>query len=402
MRILILEATEPTATAALTVARRVAGVREIIAADTRGDAVRALVDSLGRDGAPVRAEQLDPDDRQALREALTSADIVLNAADPSRFGTRVLAHAIDSGTDYLDICDDTEITSAMLEFDPAAKRAGVCAVIGMGASPGLDNLLAACAARELDTVHNIHTAWPIDTPDPNPTEFSIPPTHPTDAEIRWTDGISGEITVVRAGEHHREPPLRPIPLELPGDLRGTAYTVGHPAPLTLARTLTATGDCLGLLTLTPGTAAYLDVLRRDIDRGRLTRAGAAAQLTDPSLRRSLRALARAMRLPEPGNLPPFFALVTGHRAGEGHTVLATLREPATGTPLTTDLARADGIPIALAIAHLDRERPGVHPPEAIIDPDRFFYDLDTHLLGPTHTPSLVLRRNRTTRDTRSF
>ncbi|MEU5847922.1 hypothetical protein [Saccharopolyspora shandongensis] len=43
------------------------------------------------------------------------------------------------------------------------------------------------------------------------------------------------------------------------------------------------------------------------------------------------------------------------------------------------MARVTGIPLPLGMSQIiddTARRPGVHPPEAVIDPERFFDDLD--------------------------
>ncbi|WP_189027920.1 hypothetical protein [Nocardia rhizosphaerihabitans] len=57
---------------------------------------------------------------------------------------------------------------------------------------------------------------------------------------------------------------------LPGHRHGAAYTVGHLEPITMQRTLSPRGEAVNLMVATPGTAAFLNVLRTDIDRGKLT------------------------------------------------------------------------------------------------------------------------------------
>ena len=47
----------------------------------------------------------------------------------------------------------------MLELDGQAREAGVPAVVGIGASPGVSNLPAATAASELDGVDEVITGW---------------------------------------------------------------------------------------------------------------------------------------------------------------------------------------------------------------------------------------------------
>lgn len=321
----------------------------------------------------ARTDHVDVTDDARLHRLLDRADVVLNTVGPYyRFGPAVLRAAIRAGTHYLDLCDDWEPTERMLELDDAARRSGVVAVLGMGASPGLSNLLAALAVRELDTVHDLYTAWPVDVTEDEPVEEDIGGA----AAVHWMQQISGTVAVVERGVRVLRPPLRPVGLVLPGGRRGTGYTVGHPEPVTLQRRYAPSGDAACLMTVTRSTAAFLGGLRRDLDRGLLDNESAAAAVARPPLLRALRAAARAGRLAGPGTLPPFFAAVTGTRQGRRATVLA--RPAAGGTGLLADMARATGLPLALGLAQvLDGtvRTPGVHPPEAVVDPARLFADL---------------------------
>lgn len=61
----------------------------------------------------------------------------------------MLRAAIKAGVNYVDICDDYDATVEQLKMDEEAKEAGIKAVIGMGSSPGLANLLAKYAAQHI-------------------------------------------------------------------------------------------------------------------------------------------------------------------------------------------------------------------------------------------------------------
>lgn len=50
-------------------------------------------------------------------------------------------------------------TQDALETDGEARRAGVTVLLGIGASPGLTNLLARHSADQLDEVDYIQTVW---------------------------------------------------------------------------------------------------------------------------------------------------------------------------------------------------------------------------------------------------
>ncbi|MFF4198730.1 saccharopine dehydrogenase family protein [Nonomuraea sp. NPDC001831] len=378
MKILALGGPGAMGRVAVRVAIGLPGVQEIVVADRDAHAAARLAQELGGSGVRMSAREVDVTDEAELDAVLKEADIVLNTVGPYyRFGLGVLRAAIRTRTHYLDICDDWEPTLEMLALDADARAAGVCAVIGMGASPGISNLLAARAVARLDTVTDLYTAWPVDVPGAggDDTDLRGPDGRPIAAAVHWMQQIRGTVAVVSNGELVQQQPLRPVALTLPGGRKGTAYTVGHPEPVTLQRSYRPTGDAANLMVITPGTVAYLDVLRSDLDSGRLTNETAAVDLAKPTMRRALRAAARAVRFSTPGSLPPFFAAATGTRDGHPLTVLAHLVN--TGG-LMKNMSEATGIPAAAGLAQLldgTVVRPGVHPPEVIIDPERFFADL---------------------------
>ncbi|WP_458687678.1 saccharopine dehydrogenase family protein [Nocardia tengchongensis] len=407
MRVLALGGAGAMGAAAVRTAVSLPGVAEIVVADRDYSAADALAREMSRAGVPVRPRKIDVTDRQELYGALEGSDVVLNTVGPYyRFGLTVLQAAIETGTHYLDICDDWEPTLQMLELDAEAAEAGVCAIVGMGASPGVSNLLAARAVRELDSVADVYTAWPVDGPgagDQGEAEAQLlgPDGRPTAAAVHWMQQISGTVAVVREGRITQEAPLQAVSLSLPGGRSGTAYTVGHPEPVTLWRTLRPSGDSANLMVLSPGTAAYLDVLRTDIDKGRLTNETAAADLASPSFLRGIRSMARAAKFESPGTLPPFFAAAIGIKDGQAYTALARLADDCEdGTALaslTSDMASATGIPLALGLSQIidgTATRPGVHPPDAVVVPDRFFRDLAVTVNGNRSGTAVVVELER--------
>ncbi|MER5619996.1 saccharopine dehydrogenase NADP-binding domain-containing protein [Streptosporangium sp. NPDC002544] len=381
MKILALGGPGAMGRVAVRVATGLPGVQEIVVADRDVDAARRLVRELAGSRVRMSARKVDVADEAELDATLEEADVVLNTVGPFyRFGLGVLRAAIRTRTHYLDICDDWEPALQMLDLDAEARIAGVCAVVGMGASPGISNLLAARAVARLDTVTDLYTAWPVDVPGSGAGETDLrgPDGRPIAAAVHWMQQISGTVAAVNNGEVVQRPPLQPVTLTLPGGRKGTAYTVGHPEPVTLQRSYRLAGDSANLMVITPGTVAYLDVLRSDIDSGRLTNETAAADLAKPTMRRAMRAAVRAVKFKTPGSLPPFFATARGIKDGRPTTVLAHLTGTAT---LMKGMAEATGIPAALGLAQLldgTVSQPGVHPPETAIDPDRFFADLAEH------------------------
>jgi lysine 6-dehydrogenase len=355
-------------------------VAELVVADRDLAAAGRLVAELSAAATvTLRAAAVDATDERALRLALSGADLVVNTTGPFfRLGVPVLQAAIDTRTHYVDICDDWEPTLDMLGLDERARAAGVAAVIGAGASPGSSNLLAVLAARELDTVEQLFTAWPVDVPfaGDDPDEDAL--TEPSAAAVHWMRQLSGTIRVLADGTTAGRAPLEPVPLVYPGLGAGTAYTVGHPEPVTLPGRLRVTGRSACVMVVTPTMAAYLMTLRDDLDRGRLSLEQAAAAVGTPTAGRFARAVLRAPRLRGPGRLPPFFAVATGRLDGAPHTVGARLHDSPRG------MARATGIPLAVAAGQIldgSVRVCGVHPPEAVLEPERFFDELAAHC-GP--------------------
>ncbi len=149
---------------AANVASSYADLGELVLADIDVAAAERVVAELTPAARTrLRAARVDVTDGAALRALLADAQVVLNTTGPFyRFGTAVLQAAIASRCHYLDICDDWEPTIELLALSGTAAEAGILAIIGLGASPGVSNLLARLACERLDRVDDLYTAWPID------------------------------------------------------------------------------------------------------------------------------------------------------------------------------------------------------------------------------------------------
>jgi saccharopine dehydrogenase (NAD+, L-lysine-forming) len=99
---------------------------------------------------------------EALRAALSGASVVAGLAGPFyTLGPALLEAAIDTGTHYIDICDDIDATERMLGYDDAVSGAGLQALLGMGAAPGTTNILARLALDALGAAEDafVDIAW---------------------------------------------------------------------------------------------------------------------------------------------------------------------------------------------------------------------------------------------------
>lgn len=320
-------------------------------------------------GSKATARGLDATDHRALVSAFLDADLVVNTVGPFfRFGPPILSAAIEARADYIDICDDPQPTLDMLALDAEARAAGITALLGMGASPGIANLLAVVAGAGLEQVETLVTGWNIHDAQPQRTGAQ-----PSAAVVHGMAQISGVIPVTRAGLLVDHPALEPISLDYPGLGTAVGRSFGHPEPVTLPRAFPGLREATCVVIGDRTTMAALMTLRWSIDRRLLSLDGAARVA---SLIERLQPADTLRQLTSAG-LPPLFAVATGLRDGRPATTATALCQ----VPGLT-MADNTGVPLAVAALLLPEVRtPGVHTPETLLDPDRFFAALAPHCLG---------------------
>jgi saccharopine dehydrogenase (NAD+, L-lysine-forming) len=121
---------------------------------------REIIDETG--SRKVSAVRVNAEDPTSVRKAIKGSDIVLNCVGPFYKSVKtVLGVVIKEQINYVDICDDVDVTLDILKMHGAAKKAGITALIGMGASPGVTNLFAKLVADtlldETESVDIFHT-----------------------------------------------------------------------------------------------------------------------------------------------------------------------------------------------------------------------------------------------------
>ena len=316
---------------------------------------------------------LDP---ESLEAAISEADLVLNTSGPFFvLGARVLDACIRLGIPYMDICDDPEPTLDMLSRDAGAKQAGVLALIGVGASPGISNMLAVKAIQALDHTTEIYTVWDLD--------YARPEQHGKKTAAALLHGIeqlTGTVLAYRNGSVSREKPLEKIWLSVPHGGSGNVYTIGHPESVTLPRYFPELQTSVNAMLVSPtvlwglkGLCTLVD--SQWLDKGRAAAVAQAMEKLDgkpPSPEKISRDLTRRFK----HRLPPFFALAKGTSAGRTATSAALIM----GIP-PGGIGAATGVPLAVAAIMYLRGNisgKGVFAPEAVLDPDTFFRMLMEH------------------------
>jgi saccharopine dehydrogenase (NAD+, L-lysine-forming) len=120
----------------------------IIIGDINEHRARQIASAIRPD--KISAIRVDAENPQSITAAIQGCDLVVNCIGPFYKTVKtILKTVIDAKINYVDVCDDVDVTLEILEMDAAARLAGVTALIGMGSSPGATNILAKFAADNL-------------------------------------------------------------------------------------------------------------------------------------------------------------------------------------------------------------------------------------------------------------
>ena len=132
---------------------------EVVIGDFNMEKAQEMAAQLGN---KLSAVQMDAADRASIRNAIDGCDLVVNCIGPF-YSTveNILETVIEAGIDYVDVCDDPDVTLEILKLHEKAKDADILALIGMGASPGVTNLLGKLIADDFldgtDSIDIFHT-----------------------------------------------------------------------------------------------------------------------------------------------------------------------------------------------------------------------------------------------------
>ena len=122
-------------------------ISEVVIGDWNIEKAQKLAKELG---PKVSAIKVNAEDDESIKAAIKGCDIVLNCIGPFyKTVKKILSTVLELGINYVDVCDDVDVTIDILNMDSQAKKAGILAVIGMGNSPGISNLMGKFAAENL-------------------------------------------------------------------------------------------------------------------------------------------------------------------------------------------------------------------------------------------------------------
>lgn len=351
-------------------------VEKVVVADINLDAAKAFQEKVGSD--KIEVKQLDVTNAEQLREAMGEADLVANFVGPFyRFAEGVVKAAIESGVNYVDICDDAAPTVKLLDdYHAAASEAGVSVLLGMGASPGLMNVLVRKAADQLDEVVEANMHWAVTTNDVE----SDPLANTDNAAIyeHCIELMAGTATQFIGGEYVEVPGgsgLEPVQFDTLGER--SVYYVSHPEPSTIPRYIklqkAVNKGCI------PGMDEVLFGIR---DLGLALHDTMVVNGVEVEAARvGVAVLAHVDAISDPipeSELPAcsdIYAEVTGIRDGESVTIRMDVLSHE-GLPR---MDAATGLSAAVGILMMGRGQiteKGVHAPEGCVDTALFLEQLD--------------------------
>jgi len=204
--------------------------KEIIIATRSAAKAKKLLPTLKGKPINISINEIDVADRQGLTTLMHKCDVAINCVGPNyKYEVMVAEAAIETKTDLIDINDDFETTYKMLELDEKTREAGIIIVMGLGASPGINNIFAKAASDQLEIVDEIHTSWIMSGADPGGLALSYHLLYSLSGKaLTYQNGEMIEVESFVDGKERMEF-LEPVG---PRDV----FHVGHPEPITLSRT----------------------------------------------------------------------------------------------------------------------------------------------------------------------
>ena len=102
----------------------------------------------------ILVRQIDVYDSERLSKLVRGANVVLSAVEYV-FNQPILRVCIQEKVHYADLGGLFHMTRKLMDMSPEAEAAGITAILGMGGTPGITNILARAAVDKLDRVDSI-------------------------------------------------------------------------------------------------------------------------------------------------------------------------------------------------------------------------------------------------------
>mgnify|MGYP002622932295 CR=1 FL=1 len=368
MKVLVLGSGEMAAPAILDLVQQ-GMFRRITVATRHPERAEDTLAALGVSSSRVDLVRLDVQDHSALVATMQRHHVTCNLAGPNyRNAVPAARAAIVARVPLVDVSDDWESTLEILGMHEAAVAAGVPILLGLGASPGVTNVLARYGANQLDRVDEVRTSWIMRGSDAGGPAlaahllYSLP-----QRAFYYHEGAMVEVKAFEDGKEVIEyPVLGPVEV----------MHIGHPEPFTLGRFIEGVRYADDKATFLP-----VEVNRMIVDLGQIARSEHPVLVDDRPVdpmefaaRYFYETCKRMVDVPKTGALRTEVRGV--HRGRPVRMIYSAAGRISTGT----------GYPCSIG-AHLLAAglvtRPGVWPPEArdVLDPEFFLRAVEVRKIG---------------------
>lgn len=144
-------------------------VDEVVIVDINMDQAKTVADYI--DNPKISLQQVDIKDKKAFVKSLEGSDVCLNAT-VYYTNLDVMEGCLEAGVHYTDMGGLFYTTRKQLEFHDRFVSAGLSAVLGLGSAPGIPNVQARYAADRLDTIESIKIFDGNKPPPPGDSRFT--------------------------------------------------------------------------------------------------------------------------------------------------------------------------------------------------------------------------------------
>lgn len=368
MKALVLGCGEMAASAIEDLAKQ--GIfQQVTVASRHPERAEAFLAGIPRSATRLVPERIDVQDHEGLTGLMRRHQVTCNLAGPNyRNAVPAARAALAAGVPLVDVSDDWESTLELLDLHREAIKAGITILVGLGASPGVTNVLARYGADRLDRVEEVRTSWIMrgsDAGGPALAEhllYSLP-----HRAFVFTEGAMQEVRPFVDGKEVIEyPELGPVEV----------MHIGHPEPFTLSRYIEGVRYADDKATFLP-----VEVNRMIVDLGRVARQPGAVTVegrpVEPMAFAAGHLYQACKRMTE---VPKTGALRTEVRGWRGRRPVRLVYSAAGRITIGTGIPCAIGAQLIVARVV---QRPGVFPPEAkgVLDPERFLQAVAMRNIG---------------------
>ncbi|MHA1975247.1 MAG: saccharopine dehydrogenase family protein [Candidatus Hodarchaeales archaeon] len=349
---------------------------KVIIGDLNEEKAHEIINEMPKNKVLYR--KIDVMDTNELRKTIKNFDVVVNCIGPFyEFGPIVLNAAIEAGIKYVDVNDDIDATQKVLEFDQKAKKQEVTAVIGLGSSPGVTNLLAKFASEQLldevETIDLYHAHGGEPEEGPGVIYHRI---HAMTIDIPVF--IDGEFKTVSFFDERGQALEETIDFQKIGKYRVHPYP--HPETITIPRYITGVKRVTNKGTVLPPEYFYLitDLVKLGLgDEAPVKIRDIEIRPIDFAIAYIIRERKRILKEKQFGQQKGCVKIVVGGtKDGKKHTIVFSLASEGEA------MGEGTGIPVALGAIMLQRgliQEKGVLPPEACVDPLGFLGIMQEYL-----------------------